>query len=71
MEGTEEKRSIEEDLAMIEEVIARLESGSLTLEESLEEFKKGVGLVKEANDRLGEAGKALKLPQENGELHDF
>lgn len=71
MEGSEEKRSIEEDLSMIEEVIARLESGSLTLEESLEEFKKGVGLVKEANERLGEAGKTLKLLQENGEINDF
>ena len=71
MEGSEEKRSIEEDLSMIEEVIARLESGSLTLEESLEEFKKGVGLVREANERLGEAGKTLKLLQENGEINDF
>ena len=71
MEGTEEKRSIEDDLRLIEEVIARLENGKLTLEESLEEFKKGVSLVKEANDRLGEAGKTLKLLQENGEINDF
>lgn len=71
MADTEEKRSIEENLQKIEEVIGRLESGTLTLEEALEAFKTGVSLVKEANEQLGEAGKTLKLLEENGELHDF
>ena len=71
MADTEEKRSIEENLKSIEEVTQRLESGSLTLSEALEEFKKGVALVKEASEQLGEAEKTLKVLEEDGELHDF
>jgi len=71
MADTEEKRSIEENLKQIEEVIRKLESGTLTLEEALNEFRTGVTLVKEANDQLGEAEKTLKLLSENGELNDF
>ena len=59
-----EKKTIEENLASIEEVTARLESGTLTL-------KKGVALVKAASEQLGEAEKTLKLLTEDGELHDF
>lgn len=71
MAEPEEKKTIEENLASIEEVTARLESGTLTLSEALEEFKKGVALVKAASEQLGEAEKTLKLLTEDGELHDF
>ena len=41
-----EKKSIEEALARLEEVVGLLESGELTLDESLKLYEEGVGLIR-------------------------
>jgi len=42
----------DESLGRLEEVVAELEEGGLGLEESLERYKEGVGLLKGCRERL-------------------
>lgn len=48
-------------LEALEEIVERLESGDLSLEDSLAAFEKGVGLVKVCNQRLNEVEKRIEL----------
>ena len=51
-----------EDLVKrLDQVVTRLESGELSLEESLQAFEEGVGLVRQSEARLGEAEKRVEL----------
>ena len=58
-EKTEKK--FEEALGALEEVVERLESGDLSLEESLAAFEDGVRLVKYCNQKLTEVEKRIEL----------
>ena len=51
----------EEAIADLEQVIEQLESGDLSLEDSLAVFEKGVGLVRYCNQRLSEVEKKVEL----------
>ena len=53
--------SFEEALAQLEEIVRKLESGSLSLDESLELFERGQRLAGLCNDKLDEA--ELKIQQ--------
>src|SRR5262245_2977571 len=57
-DGSKKFESALEDL---EQVVERLESGELSLEDSLAAFEKGVGLVKFCNQKLNEAEKKVEL----------
>jgi exodeoxyribonuclease VII small subunit len=45
----------------LEQVVEQLESGDLSLEESLAAFEKGVGLVRYCNQKLSEVEKRVEL----------
>lgn len=47
--------TFEQALQRLEEIVTRLESGELTLDESLALFEEGVGLSRVCSARLGEA----------------
>ena len=51
----------EDGLVELEETVSRLESGDLTLEESLTAFERGVGLVKALNERLGAVEQRIEV----------
>ncbi|HEX2930765.1 MAG TPA: exodeoxyribonuclease VII small subunit [Candidatus Binatia bacterium] len=57
-DGSKKFESALEDL---EQVVERLESGELSLEDSLAAFEKGVGLVKFCNQKLNEVEKKVEL----------
>ena len=63
-----EKFNFEEALKEIEEIVAALESGKISLEESLKLYERGVKLVREANVLLVEAKN--KLNNVNGVIAD-
>ena len=48
-------------LEELEQVVEQLESGDLSLEDSLAAFEKGVGLVKYCNQKLSEVEKKVEL----------
>lgn len=54
-------RKFESALEELEGVIEQLESGNLSLEDSLAAFEKGVGLVKYCNEKLSEVEKRVEL----------
>ncbi|MDK2986402.1 MAG: exodeoxyribonuclease small subunit [Clostridia bacterium] len=61
MDLHETNLSFEEALGQLEEVICKLENGSLDLDKALEEFNKGVQLVKECNKNLEAAKEKVKI----------
>lgn len=56
-----EKQQFETALEDLEKVVERLESGELSLEESLAAFEDGVRLVKFCNQKLTEVEKKIEL----------
>jgi len=57
---SDKKLNFEETLNELEKVVARLEKGECTLDESIELFSKGVELTKLCNARLEEAKLQIK-----------
>ncbi len=55
-----EKR-FESALEDLEQVVEQLESGELSLEESLAAFERGVGLVRLCNQKLTEVEKKIEM----------
>jgi exodeoxyribonuclease VII small subunit len=51
----------EEAIADLEQVVEQLESGDLSLEDSLAAFEKGVGLVRYCNQKLSEVEKRVEF----------
>lgn len=54
-------RKFEEALEELEKVVERLESGELSLEDSLAAFEEGVKLVRLCNQKLTEVEKKIEL----------
>ncbi len=50
----------EEALALLEEIVHKLEAGDLTLEDSLSAFEEGMKLTRICSDRLDEAQKKIE-----------
>jgi exodeoxyribonuclease VII small subunit len=65
------KKNFEESLAKLEKITAELESGELSLEESLKRFDEGVKLAELCNRKLDEAQSKVNLLLKKGdELHE-
>ncbi len=52
--------SYEESLEKIQEIVQKLESGELPLEESIDAYSEGLKLLKDCYDRLNKAEKKLE-----------
>ncbi len=67
---TESKpQKFEDGLAELEATVSKLESGELTLEDSLAAFERGVGLVKVLNERLGAVEQRIEVLTRDGKGH--
>ena len=55
------KIKFETALEDLEQVVEQLESGELSLEDSLAAFEKGVGLVRYCNQKLSEVERKVEL----------
>lgn len=59
------ERSIEENFTRLEEIIQRLETGEISLEEAFAGYSKGMKLLKDCNDQIDRVEKqVLKLTEE-------
>jgi exodeoxyribonuclease VII small subunit len=59
----------EQSLAELEALVARMDEGELSLEESLKAFEQGVRLTQQCQQALGEAQQRVQvLMQQDGEL---
>ncbi len=72
--STPREFSFEKSLTDLEQIVNRMESGQLTLEESLAAFEKGVSLTRECQTALDQAEQKVQLLLEKDgqtELHPF
>lgn len=65
-----EKRTFEQSVAQLEEIVRRLEAGDMSLDDSIAAFEKGIMLTRECENILNKAkGKVEKLVRDSkGEL---
>lgn len=64
--------SFEESLEKLEDIVNKLETGDVPLDDAIDEFTKAMELVKVCNTKLNNAEEAIaKIVQDNGELVDF
>ncbi|HPR50133.1 MAG TPA: exodeoxyribonuclease VII small subunit [Spirochaetota bacterium] len=59
----EAKVSFEKALENLEEIVSRLETGDLGLEDAIKEFEKGMGLARLCHDKLEEAERKIEILQ--------
>ena len=64
------RRKFEEELKDLEGIVAQIDSGELSLEDSITAFERGVGLVRSLNQKLDEVERKVELLMRNaqGEL---
>ena len=53
------KENFETSLMNLEKIVAELESGNLSLEDSLERYKQGIDLIKNCNKLIEDAEKEV------------
>lgn len=65
-----EKKTFEQSISELEEIVAKLEGGNVTLDESLELFEKGIKLSKGCQQMLDAAEKkvSILLTNDDGEI---
>lgn len=61
MSKIEKDQTFEESFARLEQIVKALESGNLSLDDSLKAFEEGVGLVNKCNTQLSEAEQRVKI----------
>ena len=54
-------KTFENSMAELEEVVAKLEAGDVTLDESLKLFEQGIKLANSCSKKLDEAEKKVKI----------
>ena len=67
-----ENLSFEESLEKLEEIVKKLETGDVPLDDAIDEFNKAMQIVKSCNDKLNSAEEAIsKIVQESGDIIEF
>lgn len=62
----------EDKVGMLEEIISALESGDVSLDDSINKYTEAMKLIKECDDELKAVEeKVNKVVSENGNLEDF
>ena len=72
MAKEEKELSFEESLNNLEEIVKKLETGEIPLDDAINEFNKAMKLAKSCDDKLKSAEEAItKLVSDTGEIKDF
>ncbi len=66
-----EEVAFEAALAELEDLVAKMETGELSLEESLAAFERGVKLTRHCQSALKSAELKVKVLTESGDLEDL
>lgn len=62
------EQSFEASLMELQALVERMESGKLTLEESLADFEKGIGLTRQCQSALTNAEQKVSLLLDKGDI---
>ena len=63
--------NFESSIKKLEQIVAKIEDGDISLEESVKSFEEGVGLVKECQKQLSAAELKVKKLLDNGDTVDL
>ena len=67
-----EEKTFEEELLELEDIVKKLESGEVPLDDAIKEFTKAMELSKKCDEKLKKAEEAItKLVNKNGEIENF
>lgn len=67
-----EEKTFEEELLELEDIVKKLESGEVPLDDAIKEFTKAMELSKKCDEKLKTAEEAItKLVNKNGEIENF
>lgn len=66
-----ESGTLEELFLDLDSIVAKMEAGDTTLEESFQLYQKGISMLKQCNDKIDLIEKHVLILEENGELHEF
>lgn len=66
-----ESGTLEELFLDLDSIVAKMEAGDTTLEESFQLYQKGISMLKQCNDKIDLIEKQVLILEENGELHEF
>ena len=64
---SEEKKSFEEKLQDVQEIISRIEEGKLPLEDSVKQFEEGMKTLSALAEELKDMNRRLTVLQDGGE----
>ena len=67
----DQELSLEEAFVQIEEVIAHLETEEIILEQSFQEYNRGMQLLKHCNETIDQVEKKVLQINEDGGLDEF
>ena len=67
----EQTLSLEDAFAQIEEVIGRLETEDITLEQSFAEYNRGMALLAQCNETIDQVEKKVLKINEDGGLDEY
>ena len=71
LQDREKELSLEEAFEQIEEVISRLETEEITLEQSFQEYNRGMKLLQRCNETIDRVEKKVLQINEDGGLDEF
>lgn len=72
VEENEKNLSFEESLKELEEIVTKLETGEVPLDDAIDEFQKAMALVKECDLKLNSAKEAIaKIVKDDKEVVEF
>ena len=69
--GEEKEISLEEAFTRLQETIENLEEDDITLEQSFQEYQKGMLLVKKCNEIIDKVEKKVLVLNEDGGTDEF
>lgn len=70
--ANKKEEKFEDKIVKLEEIVAELEKGNLSLDDSVKKFEEGIKISKECNEMLESAEKKITilLEQNNGEFKE-
>ena len=71
MAEEKQEMTLEEAFEKLDGILAALESRDITLEESFQNYQRGMELLKKCNEKIDLVEKKMRLINEEGELSDF
>ena len=71
MAEEKQEMTLEEAFEKLDGILAALESRDITLEESFQNYQRGMELLKKCNEKIDLVEKKMQLINEEGEISDF